>query len=88
MANGTTAAVTLTFSGTTPSSHGQEVDLTIDTAGDLLTINPAGNVLIVTPGAAWTGATASFVWPLTNMIVTEGGLDILTETGGTMATES
>jgi hypothetical protein len=88
MANGATASVTLTFTGASAASFGQEADLTIDAAGDLLTVDAAGDALVVSPGSTWTGTTASFVWPPANTIVTEGGQDILTETGGTIATES
>jgi hypothetical protein len=56
---GASAAVTLAFSGSTASNTGQEVDLTIDPAGDLLAVDPAGDVLAVTLGITWTGVTAA-----------------------------
>jgi hypothetical protein len=51
--------VTITVVGATPSTLGQEVDLAIDAAGDLLNIDSAGDHLIVTPGVTWTGKSAS-----------------------------
>jgi len=86
---GLTAALTVTASGTSASSQGQEVDLEIDPGGDLLTIDPAGDVLIVTVGAlTFTGTTASIVVSDPSATLeSEGWQGFQTESGQAIETE-
>jgi hypothetical protein len=75
---GITAELALpAFAGSSASSFGQEADLTIDPAGDLLTIDPVGDVLVVTLSPlTFVGATAAM------QAATQGALAF---TGGTAA---
>ncbi len=59
MAAGQSASVVVTVTGATPCGQGQEIDLNIDLAGDLLKVDPAGEVLLVQAETMWTGQTAS-----------------------------
>jgi hypothetical protein len=63
MTTGTSAALTVTFTGVTASPFNSEVDLAIDAAGDLLEIDPAGDPLIVTGAITFTGGTATLIVP-------------------------
>lgn len=99
MATGMTASITVEAAGLTASPFNSEVDLAIDTGGDLLTIDPAGDALIVTAAITFTGGVASIIAAVTggtassvvpdnsNALETEGWVALGTEDGRTIATE-
>lgn len=88
MTTGITAALAVSVTGVTASPYTGEVDLTIDTVGDLLTIDPAGDALIVTGAITFTGGTASLVVPdFSSTLEAEAWVGLATEGGRTIATE-
>ncbi len=88
MTHGTTAAFTLSFSGTTASNAGQEIDLATDAGLDLLATDSGGDVLLVQAGFVWIGGTAAVVVPeRSEQLEGESWIGFSTETGSIIATE-
>ncbi len=95
MSTGVSASLTVTIGGTSASSYGQELDLEIDPAGDLLQVDArqqglGGDVLIVTPGIlTFTGVTAALlVVGDVVALATETGLVLETEDGQSLEIEA
>ena len=90
MPTGLTAALTVSFTGASASAYGQEVDLAIDAAGDLLQIDAAGDGLIASPSImTFTGTTAAaLVSGPPETLEGEGWAGFQTETGQTIDTEA
>jgi hypothetical protein len=80
----------IAFAGYSASNYGQEQDLEIDAAGDLLTIDPGGDVLaIVSSLLNFSGASASILAAgPSEALEAEGWVGLQTEGGLTIETEA
>ena len=88
MTTGASASLTASFTGATAGPFTGEVDLAIDTGGDLLTIDSAGDALVVTSAITFTGGGAAALVPdFANTLETEGWIGLETEGGQLLETE-